>query len=322
MNERTTEKSQNSPKISVIVPVYNVEKYLRRCLDSIRAQTFTDFECICVDDGSPDGSGKILDEYAESDGRFRVIHQENAGVSAARNAGLDIARGEWIAFVDSDDWIEPKTYEVAYKTAIEKSADLVQWNVVMERAGKKLNATVLKEGYFSISDDATYFEPSVWHKLFLKRLFYDNNIHFPQNIKLSEDKQVSFKCYVMANPCYQIENAFYHYDYREDSASHTISNEMILNERDMVQSMEAWVRQKKLKNYERIIYTQKCICKQHSVLYMKKPDFDLCRSLFPEINKTVLHDKTKFSALFFFIHFQFDFVAQLLIKAYKILRNV
>lgn len=91
------------PKISIIVPVYNVEKYLRCCLDSIVAQTFTDWECICVDDGSPDNSGKILDEYAAKDNRFVIIHKENGGVSSARNVGLDIARGEWISFVDSDD---------------------------------------------------------------------------------------------------------------------------------------------------------------------------------------------------------------------------
>ena len=92
--------------ISIIVPVYNVERYLHCCLDSILAQTFTDFECICIDDGSTDGSGKILDEYAEKDSRFVVIHKDNGGVSSARNAGLDVARGEWLAFVDSDDWVE------------------------------------------------------------------------------------------------------------------------------------------------------------------------------------------------------------------------
>ena len=93
----------NTPTISVIVPVYKVEKYIRCCLDSIVTQTFADWECILIDDGSPDNSGKICDEYAEKDGRFRVIHQKNAGVSAARNAGLNVAKGAWITFVDSDD---------------------------------------------------------------------------------------------------------------------------------------------------------------------------------------------------------------------------
>ena len=103
-----TDVSDSSvPKISIIVPVYKVEQYLYRCLDSIVAQTFTDWECLLIDDGSPDDSGAICDEYAEKDSRFRVIHQKNSGVSAARNAGLAVARGEWIGFVDSDDWIEP-----------------------------------------------------------------------------------------------------------------------------------------------------------------------------------------------------------------------
>lgn len=101
----------NNPKISIIVPVYNVEKYLRRCLDSIVTQTFTDWECICVDDGSPDNSGEILDEYAVKDKLFVIIHKENGGVSSARNAGFDTARGEWISFVDSDDWIERDCFE-------------------------------------------------------------------------------------------------------------------------------------------------------------------------------------------------------------------
>lgn len=95
-----------TPKISVIVPVYNAEKYLRRCVDSILAQSFTDFELLLVDDGSKDGSGAICDEYADRDNRVRVFHKENGGVSSARNLGLDNARGEWVAFCDADDYIE------------------------------------------------------------------------------------------------------------------------------------------------------------------------------------------------------------------------
>ena len=94
------------PFFSIIIPVYNVAPYLRECLDSVLAQTFTDWEAICVDDGSTDGSGTILDEYAVKDKRFRVIHQRNAGVSAARNAALDHATGEWLCFVDADDKVE------------------------------------------------------------------------------------------------------------------------------------------------------------------------------------------------------------------------
>ena len=95
------------PKLSVIVPVYNTEKYLRECLDSILAQAFTDFEFILVNDGSTDKSGDICDAYGQVDSRVRVIHQENGGVTAARKRGVEVAEGEYISFIDSDDWIEP-----------------------------------------------------------------------------------------------------------------------------------------------------------------------------------------------------------------------
>lgn len=96
----------NNPKISVIVPVYNVEKYLRRCIDSILAQTFTDFELLLIDDGSKDNSGDICDGYAMKDERVRVFHKKNGGVSSARNLGLDNAKGEWVSFVDADDYLD------------------------------------------------------------------------------------------------------------------------------------------------------------------------------------------------------------------------
>ncbi len=113
------------PELSIIVPVYKVEKYLPKCIDSILAQTFRDFELILIDDGSPDNCGAICDDYAARDSRIKVIHQENAGVSAARNAGLDIAAGTYLGFVDSDDWIEPEMYETMIATAKEKNVDVV-----------------------------------------------------------------------------------------------------------------------------------------------------------------------------------------------------
>jgi glycosyltransferase involved in cell wall biosynthesis len=112
------------PVISIIVPVYKVEPYLRRCVDSILVQTFTDFECILVDDGSPDNCPAICDEYAKKDSRIVVIHQKNKGVSAARNAGLDRAQGDWIGFVDSDDWCDKGMYETLYKNARRHDADV------------------------------------------------------------------------------------------------------------------------------------------------------------------------------------------------------
>ena len=112
------------PTISVIVPVYNVEIYLHRCVDSILAQTFTDFELILVDDGSPDNCGAICDEYAKKDSRVRVIHKENGGQSSARNRAIEAAQGEWIHFVDSDDLIHPQMLEILYRAAQESGANI------------------------------------------------------------------------------------------------------------------------------------------------------------------------------------------------------
>ncbi len=112
-------------EISIIVPVYNAEKYLSRCIDSILGQTFNNFECILINDGSLDNSPAICDDYARKDSRIRVIHQENRGVSAARNVGIDASQGKWIGFVDSDDWIEPTMYEQLYLDACKSNADVI-----------------------------------------------------------------------------------------------------------------------------------------------------------------------------------------------------
>lgn len=118
--------------ISVIVPVYNVEPYLRKCLDSILNQTYRDLEILVIDDGSTDGSGKICDEYAGKDDRIKVLHTENKGLSAARNLGLDNAKGEWINFLDSDDWMDSEAFAFAISVAEDKKADLVFWGYVKE----------------------------------------------------------------------------------------------------------------------------------------------------------------------------------------------
>ena len=115
---------ETSPLISIIVPVYDVEPYLRKCIDSILIQSYRDLEIILVDDGSPDNCGAICDEYAEKDKRIKVIHKKNGGLSDARNAGLDIATGEYIGFVDSDDWVMPDMYEYLYKAVKEYDADM------------------------------------------------------------------------------------------------------------------------------------------------------------------------------------------------------
>ena len=119
------------PAISVIIPIYNVEKYLRRCLDSVLNQTFSDWQAICVNDGSPDNSAAILSEYAAKDSRFKIVNKENGGLSDARNAGMQHATGDYILYLDSDDFIHPQTMEIAYYLAQRDGADIVSFTYVV-----------------------------------------------------------------------------------------------------------------------------------------------------------------------------------------------
>ena len=115
------------PAISVIIPIYNVEKYLYRCLESVQNQTFTDWEAICVNDGSPDNSAKIAEKFAEKDSRFKIVNKVNGGLSDARNAGMDVASGRYILYLDSDDFIHPQTMEIAYSLALSDESDIVSF---------------------------------------------------------------------------------------------------------------------------------------------------------------------------------------------------
>lgn len=186
------------PKISVIVPVYKVEKYLHRCVDSILGQTFADFELILVDDGSPDKSGGICDDYAKKDGRIHVIHQKNEGLSAARNAAIDWvflhSDSKWLTFIDSDDWIHPEMLKYLYDAVHElnKSVSICGY---FETQGDDLEIDVsqiktqiwrTKDFYFKKNINATV----AWGKLYRKECF--NNIRYPIG-KLHEDEYVTYR---------------------------------------------------------------------------------------------------------------------------------
>ncbi len=221
--------------MSIIVPVYNVEAYLRRCLDSIIAQTIPDWECICVDDGSPDGCGAILDEYAARDARFVVIHKENGGVSTARNAGLDVARGEYIGFVDPDDWIESDTYELALKAARENDADLVQWDMYTRR--NKL-AVAMPSGKFDVLASPLYFRGTMCTKLVLRKLICSNRLRFPEDIRIAEDRLFSNMCCLLAQCAFHIDVPLYHYEDNVQSALHSYTVEKFWKQVEPVKRME------------------------------------------------------------------------------------
>lgn len=183
------------PSVSVIVPVYNVEKYLRRCVDSVLAQTLTDFELILVDDGSTDGSPAICDEYARGDTRVKVIHQKNAGVSAARNAGLDAARGEYVAFVDSDDYVDERYLEKLLAPGCDLcicgAKIILEDGIVQSYISPQAEVCDMspeKITQFLESNYRTY----VWGKVFGKKLIDSCELRFDTNIYHSEDALLVF----------------------------------------------------------------------------------------------------------------------------------
>ena len=169
------------PLVSVIVPVYNVEPYLHRCIDSLVHQTLKDIEIILIDDGSTDGCGRICDEYAAADTRIRVVHQENAGLSEARNAGIDRAKADYLMFVDSDDWAEPKFCELPLMLAKEQRADLVMFQFRHFQNGKekKRRCNSINEGIKTQAEALNLMIQSIvgmsaWNKLYHKDLFQRN----------------------------------------------------------------------------------------------------------------------------------------------------
>jgi glycosyltransferase involved in cell wall biosynthesis len=200
------------PMISIIVPVYKVEPYLRRCIDSILAQTFTDFECILIDDGSPDNCPTICDEYAKKDSRIIVIHQENKGVSAARNAGLDRAKGEWIGFVDSDDWIEPNMYETLLKACTTENGDIAACNYFIEKDKETIRNKRPKQLGSQQYTKMVISGKSLILQMFLATNFLLNNYRFDGNIAYGEDYLFCVKCFASAKNIIVLNDCFYHYN--------------------------------------------------------------------------------------------------------------
>lgn len=213
----------SKPLISVIVPVYNVEKYLGKCVDSILAQTYENLEIILVEDGTGDGCGAICDAYAAQDPRVRVIHKENGGLSSARNAGMDIARGEYFGFVDSDDWIEPETYETLLNLAEKYDADLVsgsRYDVAEPTGERTLGLHHEKEECISAMEMLGRVfvwdgcDSAAWDKLYRRHLFAD--IRYPLGM-YSEDIAIFYKLMEKANRVALCPKPLYNYLHRENS---------------------------------------------------------------------------------------------------------
>ena len=205
-----------SPKISIIVAVYKAEAYLHRCVDSLLAQTFRNFEILLIDDGSPDHSGKICDDYAKQDARIRVFHKENEGVSSARQCGMEHVRGEYVIHADPDDWVEPNMLEELYAKAEESDADMVICDLYDEyecytkyscqRPESLATSCVLVE----ISSGKLY--TSLTNKLVRVKSYKINNIRFPLGINRGEDDYVVIYLLNKINSVAYLPRAYYHVD--------------------------------------------------------------------------------------------------------------
>ena len=218
--------------ISIIVPVYNVEKYLNRCIDSIINQTYKNIEIILVDDGSTDDSGKICDEYLIKEPRVKVLHKSNGGLSSARNAGIDICKGRYIGFVDSDDWIESTMYEILYKKMIYFDADIIDCGYWKEYVNISSKISSDKEIVYCGKNlvEACYLskvsKPEVWCKLY-KRYIFDS-VKFPLN-KYYEDAFIFIPTLTLIKKIVIIPSCLYHYRQRKSAITKNIFNDKHLD---------------------------------------------------------------------------------------------
>lgn len=214
-------------KISVIIPIYNVEKFLRQSVDSAINQTYKNLEIILVDDGTKDSCDKICDEYAKIDSRIRVIHQENGGLSAARNAGLDIATGKYVMFLDADDFLEPNSCEVLYNEIEKRQADFVVGNYIhVTYDGIKWDNPLFDPSLYdnfklSITDYSKSFfvmNSVVWNKIFRRDFIEKYHLRFIPRA-LAEDAIFSTFCYVHTDNSYFINDVVYNYRQNQENVS-------------------------------------------------------------------------------------------------------
>lgn len=221
------------PQLSIIVPVYNVEKYLRKCIESIISQTFSDFELILVDDGSPDKSPKICDEYAQKDSRIKVIHKKNGGLMSAWKAGFGLSKGKFIGFVDSDDWIDPEMYEKMSNTILEDKADMVQCDIIQETKNPNLSYCKIKEkccftGNQIIDDllpkvlnywetDGMIFVNSRCNKLIKRELIESNLKYCNEKISNGEDLNLILPIILDCKKIMCVPCPHYHYRVNQES---------------------------------------------------------------------------------------------------------
>lgn len=230
------------PLVSIIMPVYKAEATIRKSLDSILAQTLNDWELVIVDDGSPDSSGSICDEYARNDARIRVIHQQNAGVSAARQTGLDAVRGKYVIHVDPDDWVEPEMLEELYKEAKSSNADMVICDFIVDTTQQSYyrqqnpsssEASVILEDMFT-----GVIHGSCCNKLVKKSCIDRLDARFPVGVNYCEDVCFNIQLLKHNINVTHLNKAYYHYVQHHSSITNHYTLETLSSHKKYVEFLE------------------------------------------------------------------------------------
>ena len=280
----------NMPKISIIVPVYNVEKYLSLCIDSILAQTLTDFELLLINDGSKDNSGIICDKYATIDSRIRVFHKENGGVSSARNVGIDNADGEWIAFVDADDWLDINMFQEMYDFAILTGTDAVYCdiNMVFKDYGQVYKAASFSENKTELMRN---YIASVWtslcNTLVKTDIFRRYNLKSPIHLTYCEDFWLSVRLFHYANKISYVAKPHYNYNrINESSKMHSLDLKTEQEERKAyLETIEFFEKEGVGELYKKEMSWRVLKSTHDSVLYHDR--YNEFLSIYPESHKYI-----------------------------------
>ena len=297
--------------VSVIIPAYNIEDYIGRCLDSIISQTYKNLEIIVVDDGSRDHTGEILDNYAKKDRRIKVIHKENGGVSSARNKGIEAAEGDYIGFIDGDDLIESEMYKTLVDLLEEENADIAHCGYQMvfpdrvdyyHNTGKKKIQTT-EEGLKDLLS-GEMIEPGLVNKLYKKELI--KNCRLDETVKINEDLLMNYQLFKLSQKSVYYDITPYSYMIRSSSA--TGANSLIKKREDALRVLNQ-IKDDCINNnllsiiYKRYIYLLMAICRddlkyRSYIEYQKKQRKQLKKELKTDIFKSCIPKKLKYMSLF------------------------
>ncbi|MDQ1086638.1 glycosyltransferase [Siphonobacter sp. SORGH_AS_1065] len=276
------------PEISVIVPVYKTEKYLSKCIDSLLAQTYKDFEIILINDGSPDSSGEICDDYACKDTRIRVIHQENKGVSSARNAGIFAAKGRYSIHIDSDDYVEENMLHDFHTIACSTKADVIISDYYVDflnttKYVKQKCSGSIKECIQDILTEKLH--GFTWNKLIKHSLYKDHNITFPSDVNMGEDLVTVVKILYFSNSIEYLPKAYAHYVQHTDSCIATRHKTTFESQIRVVDILENFFQGNL--DFTHSIRMHKVFVKKELLFYGNYPKEEV-RNIYANVNKYIL----------------------------------